>query len=179
MCRPDCSVQLFCHGHINIIFSVCTLFQHNSCCTKAAFLLKNKNKNPHMCNRASNRASMALRSIFWFDKGKRRKTILRMDISRQVQNQHVYQTLIALVSWKLLPSISFGRGKVLRGFLGTQLSQFFCGRSFLMITFVSPFCIIKYFKTYFKHFVLEKGKKNMAFNLAVKKHDPIKKENHS
>lgn len=122
--------------------------------------------------------NMALRSIFWFDKGKRRKTIPRMDISRQEQNQHVYQTLIALVSWKLLPNISFGRGKVLRGFLGTELSQFFCGSRFLMITLVSPFCIIKYFKTYFKHFVLEKGKK-MASNLAVKKHDPIKKENHS
>lgn len=32
-----------------------------------------------------------------------------MDISRQVQNQHVYQNLITLVSWKPLPSISFGR----------------------------------------------------------------------
>jgi len=103
---------------------------------------------------------MALRSIYWFDKGERRKTIPRVGTSRQVQNQHVYQTLIALVSWKLLPNISFGSCKVLQGFLGTESSQFFCGRSCLLITLISPFCIIKYFKTYFKHCVLEKGTKN-------------------
>jgi len=82
-----------------------------------------------------------------------------MDISRQVQNQHVYQNLITLMSWKLLASISFGRSQSLQSFLGTKSSQSFCVRSFLLITLLSPFYIIKYFKTCFKHFMVEEGKK--------------------
>lgn len=36
-----------------------------------------------------------------------------MDISRQVQNQHVYQNLITLVSWKLTQYLLWQECKVL------------------------------------------------------------------
>lgn len=131
--RPDCTVQLFSCFLINT-FMQCTLYfgcwknftagvpKQSSCKENFTGVLE------HLSQCA------ALRSIQWFEKGEGRKTTPLMDISRQVQNQHVYLNLITLVSWKLSQCLLWQEHKALWSFLGTEWSQPFCAEGLLLIT---------------------------------------------